>query len=198
MGEGEQGEGLFARIIARAAEAAKDWYGRTVTDRMRFLKIAIERVIIHPAHIEIRLHIPALVTEILGSGLSAPGLPLIATIETHFRHVQRGHALRLVVGNTNITTEASRVSILKAIARARLWYEQITKGEARSILELANMHGVSPRYINVQMKLVQISPRLIESLVNRPETLPLSLDELVAAIPMKWTDQTIGPTRRTA
>lgn len=30
-------------------------------------------------------------------------------------------ALRLIVGNTNIATDASRQAILKAIAQARLW-----------------------------------------------------------------------------
>jgi hypothetical protein len=37
------------------------------------------------------------------------------------------------MANTNITTEASRQAILKAIARARLWHEQLTTGEADSI-----------------------------------------------------------------
>ena len=77
----------------------------------------------------------------------AIGLPPIASIECPFRHVRQGRALRLIVGNTNITTDASRQAILKAIARARLWYEQITTGQARSICELAGLHGISPRFI---------------------------------------------------
>jgi hypothetical protein len=38
--------------------------------------------------------------------------------------------------------------ILKAIARARQWYEQITTGKARSIRELAGLHHISPRFVN--------------------------------------------------
>jgi hypothetical protein len=39
------------------------------------------------------------------------------------------------------------------------------------------------------MKLVQLSPQSIESLMNRPESLPLSLDDLLTAIPMNWREQ---------
>jgi hypothetical protein len=190
-------EGFFSRIVKRAAETAKTWNERAATERTWLLKAVIERVVIHPAHVEIRLNIPVFVTEILGTDLSVPNLSQIATIKTGFRHVQQGRALRLIVGNTNITTDASRIAILKAIARARLWYEQVANGEARGIVELARMHDVSPRSINVQMKLVQLSPRLIESWVNRPESLPLALDGLLAAIPMKWAEQTLDSARWT-
>jgi hypothetical protein len=191
-------EGFFARVVARAAEYAKNWLERAAEDRTHFLRAIIDRVVVQPDDVEVRLRVPALVSEILGDGLAAPDLPLIAMIDTHFHHVQQGRALRLIVGNTNITTDASRLAILKAVARARLWYEQITTGEANSIAELARMHGISSRFIRIQMKLVQLSPRAIECLLNQPESLPLSLDDLLAAIPMKWSEQTIGSSLRTA
>lgn len=80
-------------------------------------------------------------------------LQLVASIECPFRHVSKGRALRLIVGNTNITTEASHQAILKAIARARLWYEQLTTGEASNISQLAGMRGLSQRFLHAQMKL---------------------------------------------
>jgi len=54
------------------------------------------------------------------------------------------------------------------------------------------MDGVSPRFIRTQMKLVQLSPRSIESLMTRPESLPLSLDDLLVSIPMDWREQSFG------
>ena len=185
-------EGFYARIVAQAVETAQGWRERIAVDRTQFLKIIIERVVIHPAHVEIRLRVPALVSEILGGGLSVPDLPLIASIESPFRHVPQGDALRLIVGDTNITTDSSRQAILKAIARARLWYEQITTGETSSIAALAGLHNVSPRFIHMQMKLVQLSPRSIETQMTRPESLPLSLDDLLTSIPMRWTEQSFG------
>ena len=191
-------EGFFERIIAQAAATAQNWRERIAADRTQFLKMIIERAVILPTHVEISLRVPALVNEILGGSSSAPGLPQIASIECPFRHIPQGRALRLIVGNTNITTEASRQAILKAVARARQWYEQITTGKATNIAQLAAIDGVSPRFIRMQMKLVKLSPQSIENLMTRPESLPLSLNDLLAAIPLDWREQSLGlPTKST-
>jgi hypothetical protein len=100
--------------------------------------------------------------------------------------------VRLVVGDTSLTTDASRKAILKAIARARRWYEQITTGQASSIEQLAGMHGVSPRFIHRHMKLVPLSPQSVKSFMTKPELMPISLDDLLTAVPMNWTEQTFG------
>ena len=76
-------------------------------------------MIIHSDHVEVRLRTQSLVNEILGGAASIACLLPIASIECPFRHVRQGRAVRLVVGNANLTTDASRKAILKAIARAR-------------------------------------------------------------------------------
>ncbi len=113
--------------------------------------------------------------------------PPIASLDCAFRHVQQGRALRLIIGNGNITTDASRQAMLKAIARARRWYDQITTGEVHSIAQLANLHGLSPRFIRMHMKLVQLGPQAIETMMRRPHSLPLSLTDLLVALPMNWS-----------
>jgi hypothetical protein len=46
------------------------------------------------------------------------------------------------------------------------------------------------------MKLIQLSPRSIENLMNQPVVLPLSLDDLLKAIPMNWREQKFNlPTK---
>jgi hypothetical protein len=188
----------LGRIIAQAAATAQSWCQRIAADRTQFLKTVIERVVIHQVHVEVRLRVPALVNEILGDDQPGRGFPPFASVECPFRHVQQGRALRLIVGNTSITTDASRQAILKAIARARQWYEQITTGKATNIAQLAGIGGVSARYIRMQMKLVQLSPQSIEHLMTRPESLPLSLNDLLAAMPMDWREQSLGLPAKSA
>ena len=185
-------EGFFARIIAQAAATAQNWRVRIAADRTQFLKTVIERFVIQQTHVEVRLRVPALASEILGGDQPGRDFPPFASVECPFRHVQQGRALRLIVSNTSITTHASRQAILKAIARARQWYEQITTGQATNIAQLAGIDGVSPRFIRMQMKLVQLSPQSIEYLMTWPESLPLSLNDLLAAIPMDWREQPLG------
>jgi site-specific DNA recombinase len=155
------------------------------------LKSIVERVIIHLTDVEIQLRATNLLNEI-GGGVFPGGLMQPVSIRCTFRHVQQGRAMRLIVGDTNITTDASRKAILKAIARARRWYEQLTTGEAESIAQLAAMHNVSPRFINLQLKLVQLSPAWIERMMTRPDALPLSHDDLLLSIPVNWNQQVFG------
>jgi hypothetical protein len=63
---------------------------------------------------------------------------------------------------------------------------------------LAATDGVSPRFIRMQMKLVQLSPQSIEKLMTRPESLPLSLNDLLAAIPLDWRKQSFGLSKESA
>jgi hypothetical protein len=68
-------------------------------------------------------------------------------------------------------------------------YLQITTGEARSIGELAGLHGISPRFVNKQFKLITLSPQSIEGLMTRPELLLQSLSDLLNSIPINWQEQ---------
>ncbi|MEO6911461.1 MAG: recombinase family protein, partial [Edaphobacter sp.] len=74
-------KGFFSRIIAQAAATAQSGRERIAEDRTQFLKNVIERLIIHPGHVEIRLRVPALVYEMRGGGTSTFGLLPIASIE---------------------------------------------------------------------------------------------------------------------
>jgi DNA invertase Pin-like site-specific DNA recombinase len=189
-------EGFTSQLIAGASDIARNWRSRVAPDRRQFVKSIIERVIIHSDHLEIRLSLPALLHETFGAGSIPITLPQSISIECPFHHVNQGRVLRLIIANTSITTDASRRAIVKAIARARTWYEQITSGEIRSIAELGAKHNVSARFIRIHMSLVQLSPESIERLMNRPEALPPSLNDLLREIPMNWTAQKFGQTNR--
>ena len=63
--------GLFVRILTQAAKTAQSWHERSAEDRTQFLKGVIERVVIHPSHVEICLRVPAIVTDLLGPDPSA-------------------------------------------------------------------------------------------------------------------------------
>lgn len=199
----------FTRIVACATSTAATWQSLPGPDRENFLRAVIDRVIIHPTRVEIRIRVPQFIQQLLGNNpddsqggnTTVPPqahLQLVVSIECPFRHISQGRALRLIVGNTNITTEVSRQAILKAIARARLWYEQLTTGEASSIEQLAGIHGLSPRFLRAHMKLVQLSPRSIENLMNRSDSLPLSLDDLIKVIPLSWSEQTLSLPAKSA
>jgi hypothetical protein len=74
----------------------------------------------------------------------------------------------------------------------------ITTGQAKSIRELADLHRISPRFVNEQFKLIPLSPQSIEGMMTRPESLPLSLNDLLTTVPINWTEQTFGLPAKSA
>jgi hypothetical protein len=60
------------------------------------------------------------------------------------------------------------------------------------------MHGLSQRFLHPQMKLVQLSPKSIESLMNRTGSLPFSFGDLLKVIPLNWREQATILTTKSA
>ncbi len=94
--------------------------------------------------------------------------------------------------------EVSRQAILKVVARARVWYQQLTTGKAASNRELDGMNRLSPRFVRLHLPRVALNPHFIERLVTRPESLPRSLDDLRSTVPIHWNQQQFGDAGKPA
>ena len=81
-----------------------------------------------------------------------------------------------------------RARIVLAIAKARLWLNQLLRDEVSSITALADREGRSERSIRMTLSLAFLAPDIVEAAVDG--TLPpgLSLTEL-SNPPMNWADQ---------
>src|ERR1035437_10165162 len=58
---------LFTRIVAGATSTAATWETLSSTDREHFLQAVIDRVIIHPTRVEIRIRVPQFIQQLLGN-----------------------------------------------------------------------------------------------------------------------------------
>ena len=192
--------GFYTRAISGAAFINASWQSRTPADRELFLRQIIDRVIVHPTQVEIRIKVPQLFQQLTGSAASSTidtpdtksqttplNLPPIATIDCPFHHIPQGRALRLIVGNNQITTDASRQAIPKAIARARRWYEQIISNEVVSLPEIARRQKINYAYVKKIFPLALLRPSRIEQILSGQDSAP-SLNALLADIPTQWAD----------
>jgi hypothetical protein len=50
----------------------------------------------------------------------------------------------------------------------------------------------------MHMKLVPLSPQSVDNYMTKPESLPISLDDLLTVIPMNWREQTFGQFSKSA
>jgi site-specific DNA recombinase len=80
----------------------------------------------------------------------------------------------------------NRDLLLKAIARARAWIEDLAEGRVASFDEIAKREGKGERYIRLLTPLAFVSPRVITDIADRVFS-PITVTELARAIPYAWS-----------
>jgi site-specific DNA recombinase len=89
-------------------------------------------------------------------------------------------------------------SIVKAIARARDWYERIVDGEIRTIGQLTLESGLTERYVKRILQCAYLSPQIMEAVLAGKHRPNLTLKELLCGVPVNWREQEtriFGPSR---
>ena len=60
---------------------------------------------------------------------------------------RRGVELRLIVGDHNRSAAIVDLSLMKAVARAHRWFDEISTGKARSLAAIAAREGLAVCYV---------------------------------------------------
>jgi hypothetical protein len=81
-------------------------------------------------------------------------------------------------------------ALIKAIARGRLWFEELATGRARSLHELATREGITRRYIRRLVNLAFLSPPLVEAILQGRQPIALTATQLTELdLPLDWSEQ---------
>ena len=119
---------------------------------------------------------------------SDSAVELTATVA--FRHC--GIETKLVLPGLAQQNHSSRCdpALIKAIARGRMWFEELAIGRARSLQELAKRDGISRRYIRRLVGLAFLSPQLVEAILQGGQSVELTATRLTELdLPLDWTEQ---------
>jgi site-specific DNA recombinase len=74
-----------------------------------------------------------------------------------------GVELRLIVGNHDRSAAIVDLSLLKALARAHRWFDEIRTGRARSLVAIAAREG---RCVGRLIRLAFLAPDIVETIVG--------------------------------
>jgi site-specific DNA recombinase len=106
------------------------------------------------------------------------------------RVFKRGGETRVIFPDDGSNSARRPVpSIVKAVARARDWYDQIVGGKARSIGQLGAQAGLGPRHTRRILQCATLSPEVVETLVigrHRPD---LTVNQILKKLPLEWQEQ---------
>jgi hypothetical protein len=105
---------------------------------------------------------------------------------------RRGTETRLLLPGLTQQKHGERYdpALIKAIARGRAWFEELTTGRARSLHELAARDGIDRRYIRRLVNLAFLSPLLVQSIMQGRQPIELTVTRLTELdLPMDWAEQ---------
>lgn len=80
-------------------------------------------------------------------------------------------------------------ALLKAIARAHRWRQQIESAEYASITELAKVYKVNQSYACRLLRLTLLAPAIVNGILNKREISNLTLKQLTKPFPILWAQQ---------
>lgn len=79
--------------------------------------------------------------------------------------------------------------VLRAVGRAWKWRRMLQKGEVSTLTEIADIEGISERYVSRMLKLAFLSPEVLEALVVQRRAPVLKLTDLAALADRPWPEQ---------
>jgi site-specific DNA recombinase len=118
------------------------------------------------------------------------------TREISFHHFEpikiqrRGVEMRLVIHNENTGSAVDPV-LLKTVARAHRWFDDLVSGKESSLAAIARHEKVSVRFVGRGIRLAFLSPEVVEAIAEGRQGVKLSAERLLKHIrlPSAWTEQ---------
>jgi site-specific DNA recombinase len=191
--EAAQKTDIDSRQIDQILHAARTWSHRlqSEVEKTAALVALVERVELKRDGMCVSINLLIAYTE-----ESRAQLPEKVAIARSFpmRLKRRGVELRLIVGDHNRSAATVDLPLLKAVARAHRWFDEISTGKASSLAEIAAREGLAVRYVGRLIRLAFLAPVIVESIVEGRQPTSLTAEALTRHIemPLEW------PSQRTA
>ena len=170
--EAAQKTDINSNQIDRVLHAARTWRQRLQAEAERSSAIValVDRVELQSDRIIVSIKLP-----IAGAEKSPAQLPDQVAIARSFpmQLKRRGVELRLIVGDHHRSVAIVDRSLLKAVARAHRWFDELSTGKARSLAAIAAREGLAVRYVGRLIRLLS-SHRKSSSRLSKADNRPRS------------------------
>jgi site-specific DNA recombinase len=176
--------------IDRVLHAARTWSHRLQAEAEQTVTLAalVERVELKCDGMGVSIKLPIASTETSRAQLSGA---VAITRSFPIQLKRRGVELRLVVGDHNRSAATVDLPLLKAVARAHRWFDEISTGKSSSLAEIAAREALAVRYVGRLIRLAFLAPDIVESIVEGRQPTSLTVEALTRHIemPLEWRSQ---------
>jgi len=104
---------------------------------------------------------------------------------------RRGVELRLVIEAERTQAPKVDLVLLKAVARARRWFDDLASGRTASISAIAARERVSARYVGRLLRLAFLAPPIVDAIADGRQPPDLTMERLTrrTVLPLDWDAQ---------
>ncbi len=182
--------GSDAHRLPAVLKSAQAWSERLRTKREAAAALAdlIERTDLSRDGIRVTLKVPIPPAE---EQKGAPRLHIVLTKFVPMQMKRRGVEMRMVLEGD--ATAAARVDLplLKAVARARRWSQDLIAGRVQSVSEIARREELDRRSVHRLLRLGFLSPRIVEAIAEGRQPPGLTVIGLSRRVdlPLLWRAQ---------
>ena len=152
--------------------------GQELAQLRKALQTYVKRVEISDSTIAVTLNLTELHHALRLPALK-PDQSQSHTIVTPVRVTKRGVEQRLVVGGGVIGPIQRDETLVKAIARARVWFEDIRTGRISDLSQLAAREQLPRSYVQAHLPLAFLAPKIIQALLDGGQPADLTLKKIM-------------------
>ena len=176
-------------VFASASVLAEDLTTAPPAVLRRMLSPILRRVEIADVSLTISLALGPL-GEALGAAQTEDGNAGTHAIIVPVRITKRGVEQRLIVGGEN-KIQVRDVALIRAVARAHAWVEDLRSGAARDLAEIAERNALPPAYIRAHLPLGFLAPKIVSAIMEGRQSVDVTTKRLMyqISVPIEWADQ---------
>ena len=179
--------GLESSRIAPLLKSAAAWSERLQLEQDNALSSLIDRVDLGQDGMRLSIKLPLSNAE-SGAPDGSSHLSIKRHVPMQIR--RRGVELRLVINGGARASCKTDQSLLRAVARAHCWFDDLVSG--RLMVEIARRDGVGKQYVSRLIRLAFLAPEMVERIVagrQPPELTAQALRTGRLDIPVSWAAQ---------
>ena len=104
---------------------------------------------------------------------------------------RRGVETRIIIAAGSDLPRKVDPALLKAVARARAWFEELASGRVHSLADIARRENITRRYVERLSRLAFTAPGIVEAIGRGQQPAELSAETLLNRIdlPLPWSEQ---------
>jgi len=181
--------GIDPHRLPSVLKSARAWSERLASrsDAAAALGEIIERVQLSRESLHLSLKLPLVLAE--PSDVTGP-VSLMLSRLVPMQMKRRGVEMRIVLEGESNPVPVD-LPLLKAVARAKRWADDLVSGKVRSVGKLARREGMDGRSVRRLIPLGFLAPRIVEAIVEGRQPVDLTLEALTRRIdlPLLWSAQ---------